>query len=190
MVHYSFKGWLFSIRNVCLCVRGSSSRSLQPTQTDMLSCWSALWSRGQGWLWCGTSLDEKGLEERQRKAGGVGRWWRCVFVARDNDSVVGHREEAHPRATAPPTSNMPYYVDLWRWLDSTFNCVRPGPSKDLSPHKIKGGQGVCQTKANSGGQRRSWTDLHWENPQIVVRPRRRRFSLFDVCIHSTVSEFS
>lgn len=52
---------------------------------------------------------------------------------------------------------MPYYVDLWRWLGSTFNWVRPGPSKDLSLHKIKGGQGVCQTKANSEGQPRSWT---------------------------------
>lgn len=63
-----------------------------------------------------------------------------------------YRRPTHVTQPSPPTSNVPYYVDLWRWLGSTFNRVRPGPSKDLSLHKIKGGQGVCQTKTNSEGQ--------------------------------------
>lgn len=84
-----------------------------------------------------------------------------------DDSVTGRGERgrAHPRATGPPptpnphspppTSNMPYYVDLWRWLAALSTESGQGPSKDLSPRKIKGGQGVCQTKANSEGQARS-----------------------------------
>lgn len=145
---------------MCVCV--SEAHRLRACTRHRQICYPVRVSCGQeGRAGCGrgTSLEEEGLEEEgKRKAGGIERWWRSVVVAWDNDSVIGHGEEAHPCATAPPTSNMPYYVDLWRWLDSTFKWVRPGPSKDLSLHKIKGGQGICQTKANSGGQRRSWTE--------------------------------
>lgn len=112
---------------MCLCVRSLSSQSLPVCALHRQIClsWSsvsALWSRGQGWLWSGTSLEEEGLEEEgRRKAGGSEMWWRSAVVAWANDSVLGHGEGAHPRAAAPPTSNMPYYVDLWRGLDSTFN---------------------------------------------------------------------
>lgn len=98
----------------------------------------------------GIQLEE---EEEEEGIGGVERWGLRLWP-RIDDSVMG-REGSPPACHSPPTSNMPYYGDLWRWLGSTFNWVRPGPSKDLSLHKIKGGQGVCQTKANSEGQRRS-----------------------------------
>lgn len=130
----------------------STSQSLPVCARHRLIRWSRLALCGQeGWLWWATSLEE--VKE--------GRRHRSVVVVQGNDSDISCGEGAHPCATDPPpcpTSNMPYYVDLWRWLDSTFNWVMPGPSKDLSLHKIKGGQGVCQTKANSGGQSRSWTE--------------------------------
>lgn len=119
ILHYSFKGWLFYyiilfwIRNVCLCVRNPSSQSLSvclcPMQTDPLSCLSvsALWWRGQDWSWSCTSLKEEG----RRRAGGIERWSRSVVVAWDNDSVTGHGEEAHPRATAPP--NIKHAILCW-----------------------------------------------------------------------------
>lgn len=117
------------------------------------SCWSvgALWSRGQGWL---------GLR-RRRKRRALQPWWRGGVCGRGLGLMtllqVEERESPPVCHSPPPTSNMPYYVDLWRWLGHTFNWVRPGPSKDLSLHKIKGGQGVCHTKANSEGQPGSWT---------------------------------
>lgn len=119
----------------------------------LVECWSGLWSRGQGWF---RSTVRGGREHGDR---GRDQVVGSAVVARDwwlRHSLWGERESP-PACHSLTTSNMPYYVDLWRWLGSTFNWVRPGPSKDLSLHKIKGGQGVCQTKANSEGQPRSWT---------------------------------
>ena len=111
----------------------------------------ALWSRGQGCLWSTVKGAVGGDGRRGAVVGSVvmaWNWWVCSRSWR----------KSPPACHSPPTSNMPYYVDLWRWsLGSTFNWVRPGPSKDLSLRKIKGGRGVCQTKANSEGQPRSWT---------------------------------
>lgn len=54
-------------------------------------------------------------------AGGVESLWDLRLRPRIDDSVTGRGEKAHPCATAPRTSNMPYYVDVWRWPGSTFN---------------------------------------------------------------------
>lgn len=132
-----------------------------------------LWSRGQGWLWSSPRLEE---EEEEEGAGGVERWWGLRFMAWDWWLCYRSRRESPPACHSPPTSNMPYYVDLWRWLGSTFNWVRPGPSKDLSLHKIKGGQGVCQTKGNSEGQPRSWTErFTLRQPSDRSKTQKRRF---------------
>lgn len=76
---------------------------------------------------------------------------------RIDDSVTG-RGESPPACHSPPQhQTCRIYVDLWRWPGSTFNWVRPGPSKDLSPGKIKGGGGGrhLPNKGNSEGQTRS-----------------------------------
>lgn len=97
-------------------------------------------------------------EEEEEGSSATMTWWGLRSRPRIDDSATGRGEREPTRVSQPPpTSNMPYYVDLWRWLGHTFNWVRPGPSKDLSLHKIKGGQGVCHTKANSEGQPGSWT---------------------------------
>lgn len=93
----------------------------------------------------------------RRGAGMCGPGWMTPLQVVESEGEPTRVPQAppNPKAPLPPTSNMPYYVDLWRWLAALSTESGQGPSKDLSPRKIKGGQGVCHTKANSEGQARS-----------------------------------
>lgn len=111
-------------------------------------------------------------KSRRRRRGGDRRRGDVVgsaVVGCDWWLYYGSWRESPPMCHSPQHQTcriMLIYGDGWAALSTR---VRPGPSKDLSLHKIKGGQGVCQTKANSEGQSRSWTERqpskHRETPE-------------------------
>lgn len=72
-----------------------------------------------------------------------------------DDSVIGRGVRAHPRATAPQHQTcriMLIYGDGWAALSTESGQVH---QRIYLFTRLKGGRGVCQTKANSEGQCRS-----------------------------------
>lgn len=65
----------------------------------------------------GPQLEEEEEEREEAWRGGGGlRSWPGI-----DDSATGRGEKSPPPAChSPPTSNMPYYVDLWRWGGQHF----------------------------------------------------------------------
>ncbi len=180
MSNYSFKRGNYIEQGMCPCVKSLLVCAWH--RQICLSWWSvsALWSRGQGWLWSGLRLEEEGT-------GAVERWWGLWLWPGIDDSVTG-REGAHPRATAPQHQTcriMLIYGDGWAALSTESGQVH---QRIYLFTRLKGAKASAKQRltlrVRPGPELR---DLHWDYLQIVVRPRRRHFRLCDVCLKSDSS---
>lgn len=126
------------------------------------------------------------LKEQWGETGGVERWWGLWSWPGIDESVIGRGERAHPRATAPQHQTcriMLIYGDgAWAALSTESGQVH---QRIYLFARLKGAEASAKqrlTRRVSPGPELG--DLHWDNLQIIVRPRRRHFRHCDVCLQS------